>query len=246
MKKLRHIFAIAAAAFAMAVTPAEALERGDVGTPKAIQSHIVAEGHTIAAMYNQFMITNDDKAEYYRNVITSNENGDWYLILGDAELGVPATEMQVELKGTDLTFYKPDFEQDAFPLIPVKENYDYIRKLRDDGRKGVFPRSFLLEEIMTNKTKNYYAASGVVRTEDNKIMGFIDIIAGKIGDTDEKAIGLIFTDTGGASYIAKNGRALTVHDKIKDNYVDLSSVLDDLKSQKLTARTSKAAQPQPN
>jgi hypothetical protein len=221
MKKLRHIFAIAAAAFAMAVTPAEALERGDVGTPKAIQSHIVAEGHTIAAMYNQFMITNDDKAEYYRNVITSNENGDWYLILGDAELGVPATEMQVELKGTDLTFYKPDFEQDAFPLIPVKENYDYIRKLRDDGRKGVFPRSFLLEEIMTNKTKNYYAASGVVRTEDNKIMGFIDIIASKIGDTDEKAIGLIFTDTGGASYIAKNGRALQVLDATKEKFVDL-------------------------
>jgi hypothetical protein len=52
-------------------------------------------------------------------------------------------------------------------------------------------------------------------------MGFIDIIASKIGDTDEKAIGLIFTDTGGASYIAKNGRALQVLDATKEKFVDL-------------------------
>jgi hypothetical protein len=206
MKKLRNIFAMAVAAFALAA-PAYALDTGDWAKPEVFKKHLQTEGHGIAAMYNQLTIVydkdnhSDAKATYYRNLITFDNEGDWYLVFGNTPLNDSKVDyLKVELKGTNINFFKPDYKSTELPNV-VNEDIPATRQLAES--KQVAPRSMMLAAILKNDD-DYLAFTAEVRNNKDEIVGFVDGVVGQV-DASREAIDLYFTDLNGACQNIKTG-----------------------------------------
>jgi hypothetical protein len=226
MKKLKHIFAIAAAAFAMAVTPAEALEVGDSGSPAEIIPQIQQEGHAPAVLYDHGVLYGDNAGTFKRNIFTINSDSDWYLLYGNASLKEKLTKLEVLAEGSDLTFYKPLYDSILIPGIAAQENAHHIQKLQDAGQNGIKSRSDHLAAALSHR-HTYLAFTANIRNEAGKITGFLDAIVGQKKD-GILGVNLLKTDAGGAAYFWKIGLSFSLADNFKqanyESFVDLEAV----------------------
>jgi len=226
MKKLRHIFAIAAAAFAMAVTPAEALDVGDWAEPSVFNKHIQSEGYSYAAMYNQSTILVDEGREILtRNMIAINDVGDWYLISGDKPLSTPQNPQKAEyhmvkMEGTDFQLFKPNFNSSKIPNF-VDENHKSIRERRDRG-ENVLPRSSLLKKHL-EKENTFLAFSATVKNNENRVVGMVDAVIAQI-DSNRQDTFVYFTQVDGGSQLVIMGNDYKVDPNLISNATDINNI----------------------
>ena len=233
---VRNIFSaavrnVAAAGLALmiAASPAwaQALEIGQQAPPNIIRSKLMAEGHQISSAYNQIVIFEGDETREAEmldlaNVITIDNDGDWYLLRGDTPLDTPNNFLRVEIKGVDLTYYKPNPEAHIIPPGP-NEDISLIRALRERGR-DVIPRSILIDIALENEETAYLAFSGKITNNAGDVVGYLDGIASETPSGEETILNLYATDMNGISENIKNGINYAASPNIMAGAIDLNTL----------------------
>lgn len=231
MRKLRSIFALAAAAFVLAFTPACAQERpqqeapvvtapaetvtqdmpnllvGQGGTPAQVGQALQSEGHITAFRFNNGLRDQNNNGYFQRNLITADEDMNWYLLKGDAPLGGDLSVLQVEFRGTDLRVFEEDYESKLIPAVPFEQDMAYIKNLRDNGRQ-VLPRTLLVSRI-NNQDNTTLSFSAIVRNNQNQIIGTIDGLSLK-DSSGGTGVTIVLADTKGAARAIKIGQEFDI------------------------------------
>ena len=220
--------ATAGLALMIAASPAwaQALDVGQVDTPNAIKSEFLAEGHQISSAYNQIVIVRGDETHEaemrdFANIITTDSDGDWYLIFSNAPLGGENTFLRVESKGTNLTYYQPDPDTHIIPPGPT-ENIDLMREMIENGQ-DVVSRSYMLRSFLEKDSTSYLAFSGQVTDADNNVVGHIDGIVSK-NESGRKGLGIYYTDMNGIATIVKDGIDYVANPEILAGAIDLNTL----------------------
>ena len=228
---VRNIFSaavrnVAAAGLALmiAASPAwaQSLEVGHQADPNIIRSELMAEGHQISSYYNQIVIFQDtEELRHFGNIVTKDQDGDWYLIFSNAELGGENSLLRVEAKGINLTYYQPDPTANVIPLGP-NENIDLIREQRTAG-KQVLPRSLMLETALESDDTSYLAFSGDITNSSGDAIGMIDAIVSTT-DNGRQTLALYHTDMNGICEVVKSGIDYVANPEVLAVAIDLNTL----------------------
>ncbi|MCG8542891.1 MAG: hypothetical protein MJE12_01650 [Alphaproteobacteria bacterium] len=107
------------------VETARALEPGQCGTPKAVNSHLKAEGHSpVGAMNRSVVNVKTESRQLVAQFVTATQDlSRWYVIRGDAPLGKPSGRFCVSLKGRDLEI--KDYRKNRPPTVSA---FDFKRE----------------------------------------------------------------------------------------------------------------------
>jgi len=232
---VRNIFSaavrnVAAAGLALmiAASPAwaQALEVGQQASPNVIKSEFLAEGHQISSAYNQISIFEGDETreaamQDFANIVTTDSDGDWYLIFSNAPLGGENTFLRVESKGTNLTYYQPDPDTHIIPPGPT-ENIDLMREMVENGQ-NVIPRSYVLRAALEGDETSYMAFSGDITNADGDVVGMIDGVV-STAESGRKTFALYHTDMNGICNPVKVGIDYVANPEILAGAIDLNTL----------------------
>jgi len=157
------------------LSSAYALEVGNHGTPKAVNSHLQKEGHSIVAAMNTLVTDTirDRSPEFMAQMITRSADGEeWYMIVADTPIGEKASKMAIKIKGDSIRFH--DYRNNAsrdFIIPDFVKGKDEDKYLHDMNRIADKYEANLEERLVMQALGTWLLPSG------QKIEGVITLFA---------------------------------------------------------------------
>lgn len=125
------------AAIATAMTPmtaANAMVRGDRGTPEVVARHLKAEGQEVVALANKVIIrVEENRVDRYATAFTCAETGSHgYIVEYNAPLGAAPSQAVVVARTENCAAYDANLVTTPISRIIVQENEESIRAKCDE------------------------------------------------------------------------------------------------------------------